>query len=566
MREHLAGIADSSAFPWKLWSRLQTRAMKELGRSSLFFADPRGLPELRQAVARYLAQFRGIRCSPAQVVVFNSAQQALNALAVLLLDRGDPVWIEDPGYLGARAAFGIAGADVIPVPVDDEGMRVDVGIRRAPVARLVYTTPPHQYPTGVSLSLERRIALLEWAARNRAWIVEDDYDGEFRHSGQPLAALHSLDSHARVLYLGTLNKAMFVSLRLAYLIVPETLVEPLANIRTQMDGFTPAVAQKTMSLFMDEGYFSSHLRRMRGIYAEKRAALVAGMAPLISQGWTWSNNPVGMHLLVRHRDGECPRSSGGEYAGPRTTQCLPPRAKGRRRTLPALRGTRRDGPKGGRHFAGRNRLALQALRCAHRTLVSASRKRPMQRGERALPVSIGISRREISKLGVLSRPAKGPPCAAASALAPTRRPGCLAEAARHDARRIARPFGLAIFCSGSMGEPAHRGRLELRPELYRDSGHSHSRVRRTDVTHRLRLRKRLTHPRSSGMGTEAKSSLCRDMTTAPGTRDGRCQWPRDSGAGRQSRPSARFAPRPAADSRLRCCPQRDGTSRRRPRR
>jgi len=188
MREHLAGIADSSAFPWKLWSRLQTRAMKELGRSSLFFADPRGLPELRQAVA-----------------------------------RGDPVWIEDPGYLGARAAFGIAGADVIPVPVDDEGMRVDVGIRRAPVARLVYTTPPHQYPTGVSLSLERRIALLEWAARNRAWIVEDDYDGEFRHSGQPLAALHSLDSHARVLYLGTLNKAMFVSLRLAYLIVPETL-------------------------------------------------------------------------------------------------------------------------------------------------------------------------------------------------------------------------------------------------------------------------------------------------------------------------------------------------------
>jgi len=256
------GIADTSEFPWKLWCRLQARAARELGDSALSFADPRGLPNLCGAITRYLAQFRGMHCDPKQVIVFNSAQQALNAIALLLLDRGDAVWIEEPCYLGARAAFDLAGATITPVPIDADGIRVDIGIRRSPRARLAYVTPPHQYPTGVALSLERRIALLGWAKRNDSWLIEDDYDGEFRYEGQPLASLYSLDSHERVLYLGTLNKAMFVSLRLAYLVVPERLVEPLANIRTQLDGFTAPQTQMTMSMFMDEGQFSSHLRRL----------------------------------------------------------------------------------------------------------------------------------------------------------------------------------------------------------------------------------------------------------------------------------------------------------------
>lgn len=303
-----AGIADTSEFPWKLWCRLQARSARVLGDRSLDFADPRGLPQLCTAIARYLAQFRGIRCTPSQVIIFNSAQQALNTLSVLLLNRGDSVWLEDPSYLGARAAFGLAGAAVVPVPVDEQGIRVDIGVRRAPRARLAYVTPPNQYPTGVALSLERRIALLEWAARYDSWVVEDDYDGEFRYEGQPLAALHSLDSQERVLYLGTLNKSMFVALRLAYLVVPEQLVEPLANIRTQIDGFTPAMTQMTMSLFMDEGYFSSHLRRMRAVYSAKRAALEEGLAPLSKRGWTWPANPAGMHLLVRHEKGDYVRA------------------------------------------------------------------------------------------------------------------------------------------------------------------------------------------------------------------------------------------------------------------
>lgn len=299
-----AGIADTAEFPWRTWHRLQARAARELGRAALDFADPRGWPALRAAIARYLAQFRGLRCRPEHVIVFNSAQQALYALAVLLLERGDRAWIEDPGYPGAHAALRLAGATLVPVPVDGEGMRVEVGLRRAPRARLAYLTPAHQYPTGVALSLERRTALLEWAEKADAWLVEDDYDGEFRYAGQPLTALHALDPGARVLYLGTLSKAMFVSLRLAYAVVPEPLVEPLASIRTHLDGFTPALAQRTASLFMDEGYFASHLRRMRSVYGAKREALIAGLAPLAARGWTWSANPAGLHLLVRHPSSE----------------------------------------------------------------------------------------------------------------------------------------------------------------------------------------------------------------------------------------------------------------------
>lgn len=303
-----AGIADTSAFPWKIWCRLQARATRELGTAGLSFADPRGLPDLRAAIARYLAQFREIRCTARQVIIFNSAQQALNTLAALLLNRGDEVWLEDPGYLGARAAFELAATRVVAIPVDENGLIVEAGLKRSPRARLAYVTPPHQYPTGVMLGLERRIQLLQWAMRNNSWIIEDDYDGEFRYSGQPLASLYSLDSSARVLYLGTLNKSMFVSLRLAYLVVPEELVELVANIRTQMDGFTSILTQMTMSLFMDEGYFSGHLRRMRSVYGAKRKVLVEGIASMTKLGWTWSGNPAGMHLLVRHRRGEYVRS------------------------------------------------------------------------------------------------------------------------------------------------------------------------------------------------------------------------------------------------------------------
>ena len=302
-----AGIADTEEFPWERWRQLEARAQRELGPKGLGFADPRGLLELRTAIARYLAQFRGIRCTANQVVVFNSAQQGLSALGVLLLDREDVVWNEDPCYLGARAAFELSGAKVSPVPVDEEGLCVEKGVRCSPRAHLAYVTPSHQYPTGAVLSLERRIALLKWARRRNAWIIEDDYDGEFSSDGQLLTALYSLDSDGRVLYVGSLNKSMFVSLRLAYVVVPELLVEPLANIRTQLDGFTPATRQMAMGLFMEEGFFSMHLRHMCSVYRTKWSVVLDGLEPLAARGWKWPQRPAGMHLMLRHADGRAVR-------------------------------------------------------------------------------------------------------------------------------------------------------------------------------------------------------------------------------------------------------------------
>lgn len=297
-----SGVADTAEFPWQIWQRLQVRAIRDLRRADMNFADPRGLPALRRSLAHHLAQLRGVRCTAEQVIIFNSVQQALHLLALLLINPGDAAWMEDPGYPGARAALELAGAAIAPIPVDHEGLRVDVGLQRASNARLAYVTPSHQFPTGVALSRERRIALLDWAEKHDAWILEDDFDGEFGYVSQPVTPLHSLDQHARVLYLGTLSKSMFVSLRLAFAVVPETMVEQLANIRTQLDAFSAPLIQLAMNRFMDEGHFSTHVRRMRGVYAEKCAVLTNGLAPLANFGWTWEDRTVGVQIMLRHPD------------------------------------------------------------------------------------------------------------------------------------------------------------------------------------------------------------------------------------------------------------------------
>lgn len=293
-----AGVADAAHFPWKIWQRLEARAARDQGPAALSFADPRGVPRLRDSIARYLAQFRGIRVSADEIVVFNSAQQALNALALLLLDRGDPAALGDPCYLGARAAFDLAGARIFPVPVDEDGIRTDALPRRL---RLTYVTPSNHYPTGAALGFDRRIALLDHAAATKSWVIEDDYDGEFQYERQPLTPLRALDRRGRVVYVGTLNKSMFISLRVAFAVVPRALVEPLANIRTQLDGFTAPSRQMAVSLFMDEGHFASHLRHMRNVYGTKRAMLLAALAPMRARGWTWSSNAAGMHVMIAHR-------------------------------------------------------------------------------------------------------------------------------------------------------------------------------------------------------------------------------------------------------------------------
>jgi GntR family transcriptional regulator/MocR family aminotransferase len=261
-------------FPVRLWGRAVAKQARLLGPEWMTAGEPAGYRPLREAIAAHLGAARGVRCGWRQVLVLSSTQQALDLSARMLLDEGDGVWLEEPGYLGARAAFESAGARVCPVPVDAEGLRVDVGTGRAPRARLAYVTPSHQYPLGVTLSLSRRLALLEWARSASAWVFEDDYDSEFRYATRPLAAIQGLDVAGRVLYAGTFNKVMFPSLRLAFLVVPDALVDAFTAARAATDGHAPPLSQAAMAHFMEAGHYAAHLRQMRLAYAERRDALL----------------------------------------------------------------------------------------------------------------------------------------------------------------------------------------------------------------------------------------------------------------------------------------------------
>ena len=222
---------------------------------------------LREAIATYLREARAVRCEAGQVMVVSGSQHGLDLATRLLLDPGDRVWLEDPGYLGARGALMAAGARLVPVPVDGDGLDVARGLRAAPDARLAYVTPSHQYPLGVTMSLARRLALLEWAHARRAWIVEDDYDSEYRYTGRPLASLQGLDRHGRVIYVGTFSKVLFPALRLGYVVVPPALVDAFAAARGLVDRHPPSVTQAVLAEFIAEGSFARHVRRMRMRYA-----------------------------------------------------------------------------------------------------------------------------------------------------------------------------------------------------------------------------------------------------------------------------------------------------------
>ena len=269
------GIPALDAFPHALWARMAARILRHAPASLLSYNEAAGLPHLRQAIGEYLSAARGVRCSSSQVIVTAGSQQALDLAARLLLDPGDTAWVEDPGYLGARGALLASGIRIQPVPVDSEGLSVESGRRLAPAARLVYVSPSHQYPLGVTMSLARRMALLDWARRQNAWILEDDYDSEFRYAGRPLAALQGLDTSGRVIYIGTFSKVLFPALRLGYLVVPEPLAPAFTAARALADRHSPALEQALVSEFLAEGHFARHVRRMRALYAERQDALLA---------------------------------------------------------------------------------------------------------------------------------------------------------------------------------------------------------------------------------------------------------------------------------------------------
>jgi GntR family transcriptional regulator / MocR family aminotransferase len=269
-RAFSAGMPALESFPLPTWQRLLARRLRQDGEQLLHYGDQQGLPELREAIASYLALSRGVDCDPGQVIVLTSSQQALVLVSMMLLDGGDKVWMEDPGYRGAQTAFSAAGAQLVPVPIDADGMRIGLALSAAPHARMAYVTPSHQYPLGMTLSLERRLQLIEWARREKSWIVEDDYDSEFHYDSRPVAAIHGLDRHERVLYIGTFSKVMFPGIRVAYLVVPRTLVKAFVAGRSQIDGHTSPLMQAVLADFMNDGHFMAHLRRMRELYRARR--------------------------------------------------------------------------------------------------------------------------------------------------------------------------------------------------------------------------------------------------------------------------------------------------------
>jgi GntR family transcriptional regulator/MocR family aminotransferase len=291
------GIPALDHVPAELWARLITRHLRGSRPDLLGYQEVAGYGPLCTAIAAYLGASRGVRCTADQVIVVGGAQGGLDLAARVLLDPGDTAWIEDPGYFGARGALLAAGARLVPVPVDAAGLDVAAGEARAPDARAVYVTPSHQYPLGATMSLPRRLALLDWAARAGAWVVEDDYDGEFRYAGRPLAALHSLRPDARVIYVGTFSKVLFPALRLGYLVVPPDLVRHFVAARCVVDFHAPVLEQMALADFIAEGHFARHLRRMRTLYAARAQALVAAASAELSGLLDVRPPTTGMHVV-----------------------------------------------------------------------------------------------------------------------------------------------------------------------------------------------------------------------------------------------------------------------------
>ncbi len=284
-------------FPFEIWARLMLRHWRGSSPTLLSYGDPAGYGPLRAAIAEYLIAARGVRCIPEQVIVVAGSQQGLDLAARVLLDIGDQVWQEDPGYVGARGALTSAGAEVVPVPVDREGLDVAAGIARCPNARLAYITPSHQYPLGVTMSLPRRLALLEWAQRAGAWVLEDDYDGEYRYTGRPLPSLQGLDTDNRTVYLGTLSKTLFPALRLGYMIVPLDLVDAFVAAKALADRHAPSVEQAVLADFITEGHFARHVRRTRMLYAARQAALLDAAQRELAGLLEVDPAEAGMHLV-----------------------------------------------------------------------------------------------------------------------------------------------------------------------------------------------------------------------------------------------------------------------------
>ena len=297
------GLIAFDQFPIELWTKLVSRRCRQMGSKSLDYGERMGSRSLRNEIASYLRTSRSVHCDAEQIMIVSGSQQALEISGRVLLDPESSVWVEDPGYLFARDALMLSGCRLVPVPVDGEGLNVAAGIMQCRKARAALVTPSHQFPLGVTMSAMRRLELLDWAKKNGAWIIEDDYDSEFRYASSPITSLQGLDVNGRVIYIGTFSKVLFPSLRIGYVVIPPDLVDHFARIRRAMDLGPPTLNQEVLVEFIAEGHFARHIRRMRVLYHERRTSLVENLSKELGSLVTILGDEAGLQLTVSLPDG-----------------------------------------------------------------------------------------------------------------------------------------------------------------------------------------------------------------------------------------------------------------------
>jgi GntR family transcriptional regulator/MocR family aminotransferase len=297
-RPFTTGMPAFDAFPMAQWVRLSGKHLRNARNQMLSYPDPHGYVTLREAIAAHLRVNRGIACDPRQVFIVSGAQYAFQLIAEMLVDPGDKVWFENPGHIGARNCFMLAGPDVVPVPVDESGLRVECGLEKAPSFKLAFVTPSHQQPLGVKMSLERRFGLLKAAEASEAWVIEDDWVGDFCATDKPLPTLKEMDAGERVIYVGSFSKSVFPSLRLGFILAPLPLVP---FFHTSLEAFSPGVpthVQAIMAEFISEGHFATHIRRMRKLYAERYDALATAVGTYLSPWLEVAPTRTGLHTVA----------------------------------------------------------------------------------------------------------------------------------------------------------------------------------------------------------------------------------------------------------------------------
>ncbi len=293
------GQPDREAFPFALWARLLEREWRRPSWAVAGALHPFGHAGLRAAIADYLGAARGFTCAPETIVVTNGMRQSLSLLAWLVLDPDDAAWIEEPGYVGTREALALAEVRAVPVPIDDSGFAVERALAMAPQAKLAVVAPAHQFPLGTMLGLQRRLELLSWAERHEGWIAEDDFDGEYRYAGRPLAPLRALDRSGRVAYLASFSKLLFPALRLSYVVLPAALVPAAETRMAALPARGSLIGQGALARFIADGHLTAHLRRTRLLYAARQEALLAGLERHLARWLESARDPGGMHLVAR---------------------------------------------------------------------------------------------------------------------------------------------------------------------------------------------------------------------------------------------------------------------------